>query len=645
MSLSADILCYGAPELWPERIPLRAGPLTLWYAFGSLWHIGWWPSLILNRIYVAVRDPNWETVPGVLTEVRRQVREDSFLVEFQSEHRQDDIHFIWRGLLTGSAQGVVTFTMEGEAQTTFRSNRIGLCVLHPMSLAGQPCRIEHVDGSMEESRFPEWIAPREPFLNFQALVYPVAPTLRAEVRLEGDAFNTEDQRNWGDATYKTYSTGLAPFPARVRRGQRLRQSVSVRLLDAPPEVLPAEANAGDKGETVIHLGRATRPWPPLGLCLPPQTSMLSTRQARRLRALNPAHLRADLDWRREEPLLTQVQMALDASIAVGAPLELAIHLSRAARRELDTLCRAVETLRPRLARWLVFQTRRLVTDGETLRLARERLGGFGVPIGAGTNAYFAQVNVVHPPSEADLLVYSINPLVHSLDSWTLIENSAAFAATVLSARQFWGEKPILVGPITLRKRWNPDATGAERKTAPGELPASVDVRQMSLLGAGWTVASLHALVQAGADILTCFETTGWRGVMENEAGSPLPERFPSIAGGVFPVYHLLADIAEMSDGVVVESHSSQPLKVESLTLRRGTLYRSLVVNLTAEEQRVTLPEITGRARLKRLDATNAEAAMRDPEGYRAASTVQVTASAGGLTLALPPFALARLDWS
>lgn len=36
---------------------------------------------------------------------------------------------------------------------------------------------------------------------------------------------------------------------------------------------------------------------------------------------------------------------------------------------------------------------------------------------------------------------------------------------------------------------------------------------------------------------------GWRGVMERERGSPSPAEFPSLSGAVFPVYHVLADLA------------------------------------------------------------------------------------------------------
>ena len=46
----------------------------------------------------------------------------------------------------------------------------------------------------------------------------------------GDLFETEDQRNWTDASFKTYCTpiGLA-HPFRAEPGQRFEQSVTIRV--------------------------------------------------------------------------------------------------------------------------------------------------------------------------------------------------------------------------------------------------------------------------------------------------------------------------------------------------------------------------------------------------------------------------------
>ena len=106
-----------------------------------------------------------------------------------------------------------------------------------------------------------------------------------------------------------------------------------------------------------------------------------------------------------------------------------------------------------------------------------------------------------------------------------------------SAKQFVGKLRLAISPITLKPRFNPVAIGPEPEPAPGELPSQVDVRQMSLFGAGWTLGSIKNLAQSGASSLTYYETTGWRGVMETERGCPIPEKFRSLPGTIFPLYH------------------------------------------------------------------------------------------------------------
>src|SRR6185295_16382542 len=50
----------------------------------------------------------------------------------------------------------------------------------------------------------------------------------------GDLFELEDQRNWGDASYKTYCTPLRKgFPRKVASGTEIGQSVAVRFTPAP----------------------------------------------------------------------------------------------------------------------------------------------------------------------------------------------------------------------------------------------------------------------------------------------------------------------------------------------------------------------------------------------------------------------------
>jgi hypothetical protein len=54
----------------------------------------------------------------------------------------------------------------------------------------------------------------------------------------------------------------------------------------------------------------------------------------------------------------------------------------------------------------------------------------------------------------------------------------------------------------------------------------------------------------------------------DRAGSPAPALFPSIPGGVFPVYHLFAEWAPWAAAEVGRATSSAPLQVAVFALRR-----------------------------------------------------------------------------
>ncbi len=299
-----------------------------------------------------------------------------------------------------------------------------------------------------------------------------------------------------------------------------------------------------------------------------------------------------------------------------------------------------------VARVLVFHESEKVTNARWVRLAREHLGPVlgAVPFAGGTNAYFAELNRDRPDAETvDAIAYSVNPQVHAFDEASIVETAEAQADTVRSAGAFSAGKPIVVGPVTFLPRFNPHATGPDRAPAPGELPAQVDPRQMSLFGAAWTVASAKHLAESGAAAVTYYETTGWRGVVETAEGPPLPERFPSLPGMVFPIYHVLADLADREQAAVVALESSAPLAVEGLALVDEDSLRLLLASLVPAAQDVTLvglPE--GTASLRRLNESTAEAALFDPEGFRSAA--ELAAPAGGrLELGLAPFEVVRID--
>ena len=637
-------LLHGIDESPPPRTLLRAGPLSLEYESGGLRRIRLGDREILRHVSVSVRDAIWDTIVPVIADLRVDARPDSFEVTFTAHHERDEIDYSWRGRMTGDAQGTIRFSMDGTVNRTFRRNRIGFSVLHPMECAGAPVELLKADGSRETSVFPRAIAPHQPFRALHGIAHEVVPGLTAEVRFEGETFETEDHRNWTDASFKTYCTPLdLPRPVTVKAGERIVQAVTLRLRGQAPAVVASRRSAA---VTVAVADTAAGPLPRLGLGIASHAWPLSAREAARLRALGLSHLRADL-LPPGPDLERRLARAGAEAQALGVELEVALFLSDAAAEELARLREALGRLRPPVATWLIFHVAELSTTEKWVRLARPVLTAYRPTalIGAGTNAYFTELNRGRPSvAAADLVSYSLNPQVHAFDDASLVENLEGQRATVESAREIVGDRLLAVSPVTLRPRGSPNGQGPAPEPVPGQLPSQVDPRQMSLFGAAWTVGSLKSLAEAGVYSVTYYETTGWRGVMETDLGSPLPHKFPSRPGRVFPLYHALADVGAFAGGAVIRTRSSDPLRADAVAVRKDGHTRVLVANLAAEPQHLGVTGVPAAVSLRVLDEESVERATREPESFRREQRREVDPRHGCLELTLLPYAVATLDY-
>ncbi|PJF43268.1 MAG: hypothetical protein CUN50_00795 [Candidatus Thermofonsia Clade 1 bacterium] len=632
---SIAVLRYGAPEPPPELLPLHAGNLSMFYHHGDLRRIRFGEREVLQRIYVAVRDENWETIPFSVSDLHLERAERAFRLTFTAHHAQGDIRFRWQAEIVGMADSTLRFSMAGEALSAFRRNRIGICVLHPAhSYAELPVQIEMPDGACYEARFPRLIAPEQPFLNVRAMTYQLG-TAQVTLHFDGDIFETEDQRNWSDASFKTYSTPLSlPRPVSLPLGAQVQQAVTLHVSG---EIAESHLSAP---LSALHLGEFTQRLPSIGLCVAKHGDALSPRQIERLRALNLAHLRVDLrlgapNWRQ-----TLRRATLEAR-ALNVPLEIALYCTADAENELSQLTAALSEFAPPVLRWLIFSAQELVTPPPLLSLARRLLlpEAPSASFAAGSHAQFAELNMSrYAYPDADGLVYALNPQVHAEDHLSLMENLAAQADTALTARQFGPDKQLHLSPITLKPRFNPNAVRAE--VLPAEaLPRQVDPRQTALIGAAWTLGSLAALCSADVHSLTYYETSGWRGVLEREGVVPHP-RFPSLMGAVFPLYHVFADVGEFAAAEVAPLYGQAP-ELAGMALRKANQTRLLLANLSHVPQLVRLV-LSGTYRVRILDESSALQAMLQPESFRVTGE-RHSATDDGLSLTLLPYAVATLD--
>ncbi len=625
-----------------SRHTLRAGPLEMKLdpASGFLRYVRLLGHEALRGIYVAVRDRDWGTVRPRITGFSLNQDESAFQVRFEARCTSDQVDFCWEGTIEGLSNGTLVYTMEGRALKDFMRNRIGFCVLHPIrECAGKVCLIERSDGAIENSLFPQFISPHQPFKDIRAMSHEVVEGVLATVSFAGDTFETEDQRNWSDASYKTYCTPLAlPFPVQVSRGEFVRQKVTLSF-EGLDNVGQNVQVGGDSRRAVRGQWGVKCKLPRIGLCVAGHGRRLRTREIELLRRLKLDHLRFDLDpassdWKQA------FQQAAGEAGALRTSLHIALHLGEMAEAELAEVRRLAGEIAPSISMWLIFRKGEPVTQEVWIKMARKQLLAVasGAHFSAGTNAYFVELNRGFVPVDsADIVSFSLNPQVHAFDDASMVETLETQTQMVLSCQRLAPGLPIAVSPITLKPRFNPDATSPEESVQSGNLPSQADTRQRSLFSAGWLLGSVCRLSVPGTYSATYFETTGCLGIMETEPGLTRSECSFSTAGGVFPNYHVLADLADFQDQEIRVLESENPLSACGL-VNEESPRQCLLANLTPYPLQLELDLSFGHLRVRKLDASSLAEAEHNADQFRSNPGEILTE---GRKFDLPPYAYIR----
>jgi hypothetical protein len=617
LKIIAPLLAITSTAHAAEPIPLRAGPVTMVLDADNafLRYIRLGPYEVLRGINAPIRDQNWATVAPKVSNLRIDNRDDSFDVTFDVRCREADVNFRWKGSISGDAEGVVEFSFDGEAYSTFQRNRIGFCVLHGPSAAGQPWVIEMADGKASQGKFPKFIAPHQPAKNLRAITHEVATGIQARVDFEGEVFEMEDQRNWTDASFKTYCTPLEiPYPVEVTQGTKISQKIRISLAGDLEDISQSQADG-----VVLAMGSQESELPRLGVQVSSESENLTDSQRRRLKALHLDHLRIDLALS-DESFVPNLRRATRQAKALGVSLQIGLNLGESPA--FASLLKEIANLQPPVSYWLVSGG-----DPANFQLTREHLAPVAgaAKIGVTRITNFVELNRARPEGKSiQAIGFAINPQIHAFDSASMVETLPIHAEVVNSTRQFVGDRPLVIGPITLAPQFvnGQDQPGGP---PPSLLPSDVDVRQVEPFTAAWTLGSVKYLAAAGAHSATYYETVGWKGLMDIDDVTARPAAFPSRAGEVFPVYQLLREIGEFAGGTMQQIDSSDTLAAVGLALHKPGRMRVLVGNLTGEPQTVTLRGLSGKP--VAIELLGTKRTLATPE----------------LRISLPPYGIARID--
>lgn len=634
IDFSKEQMYYGGSQNRPPRVVfLQAGPFSCQYESGNIRYIRAGGKEMIRMIYPALRDHNWGTIIPDISNEQIQKSEYHFQISYDCLYEENEIHFQARYHIKGDAKGNFIFTLDGEAKSTFRKNRIGFNVLHPPEVAGEKYIVRHTDGSQEEGHFPEIISPHQPIMDIKALGWDAGGAWM-EVEFEGDIFEMEDQRNWTDASFKTYSTPLSkPFPVVIKEGATIHQQVKLKLGNPCNQPVPAQE------DIMVNIGREKFPLPAIGIGQSSEFTTLKQQDVDLLKQLSFSHYRVDLNLNDDE-VEVKWKRAVKESAQLDLALELALHFSANSARELEKLKELLALHQPSLRKLVIFsQDHKSTPESLISQLMPElRILFQAVPIGGGTDCFFTELNrnpLKHPG--LDFLSYSINPQVHQFDNQSLVETLKAQTYTLESASSFAQGKPVHISPITLKMRFNPNATGPEPQTPSNELPPQVDTRQMSLFGAAWTMGSIKYLSEHEVASLTFFETIGRRGLLQG-AHEPLgPRAFRSKKGMLFPMYWLFKQLLTGDKVEILHSESSQPLKLEIIAWETAGEKRMMLANFEPIEKQVRINAWKQSFDVLTMDEDNFQAFISDSEFMQKANWRHLSNE-----ISLKPHALAIL---
>jgi hypothetical protein len=488
--------------------------------------------------------------------------------------------------------------MEGEALSSFEKNRIGFCILHPVKeCSGNACIITHSNNIPETLKFPQFVSPTRPFTDICSMEWKVSEN-NCRLAFHGDVFETEDQRNWTDASYKTYSTPISiPYPVRILKGEKISQRVELKIKGK------SNINSQEYKHIQITLNPAQRSsMPKIGIGKSSRKEPLSNNEIQTLKNLRFDHYRIEIHLFREWK--TNADISVKEAVALDYPIELAVFVDSDFQSQI---CDFAAWLNQRTLRIIVVillhkdvaVTPVDITDFAGPLILRSLPN---VKIVAGTNANFAQLNKARPDSPfMDYICYSIHPQEHAGDNLTLVENLQGQSYTVESAKKFPGGRDVWISPVNIQRRFNANAGYYEQDYDGDYCPPQVDSRLMSLLGAGWTVGSLKYLIENGVKGITFFETLGERGIMQGDKPSRWPEDFPAVEGMLFPVWFVFRFLLQNKSMEIIVSESSNPLGINSLVFTDGHSIKMLVANYTSIEQEVSFNFTAQKLMSKDLD--------------------------------------------
>ncbi|MDR3374776.1 MAG: hypothetical protein P4L98_13700 [Ancalomicrobiaceae bacterium] len=567
---------------------LKAGDLEVVLQDGNLRSLRYLGHEVLRAVGFLVRDRDWGTCAPTISGLSVEEAADHFQLTYRSVFRAPNGASLEADTrIEAWSSGTLEFVTRYATDADFETARAGFTVLHPLSgVVGQPVEVLHGDGRVEAGHWPDLIEPWQPFKDIRAITHTVATGITAETRLEGDTFEMEDQRNWTDASFKTYVRPLAlPWPYVIPSNVPMTQSVRIRLVrdDQARPVRQRSDLQLDREATDIAL-------PVIGVGLRPECS---TEDLASLGTLS--QVRAGMLLGHFDPLAGHDIRSLEGYARLqrtsGLPLtlELALPCVRQPDDELrEIAAQCIEAGLQLESLFVCLSVDRQSTPPgsrwpecppleDVYAAARAAFGS--LRLGGGMMSYFTELNRKRVPAERlDYISHTTNPMVHAADDLSVMQSFEALADVGRSVRALYPDTPYRIGPSTIAMRQNPYGATTKDNPTLARIPmANVDPRHFGDFGAAWALAYAATVADARLDVLTLSTLTGAFGLVAGDGE-------PTARGELRPLAHVIALLGRMTGAPLWRLRCDRRGRVLGL----GTAQAMLLANITPEVVAATI---------------------------------------------------------
>lgn len=482
------------------------GPLTYRLECGALRDLRWHGVEVLRGLSAPVRDVSWGTVREERASWRHEIGPAA--AAHDRRFRIGDGALCCHLRIEASAGGRLSAEVTMTAARDYRTNRAGFCLLHPLSgVTGTAFTARGASGTERTGRFPEAISPAQPATDLTALSH-VVHGVRVRIEMEGEIFEMEDQRNWSDASFKTYCRPLSrPLPQRIAAGETVRQRIDIRL--DGEGVVPAAGTGAGAAVRIPEVLVALEPaWLPAG-AIPGNAALLRW---------GPG-----AEWSARG--LDRVRDVLN-----GRPLDLELVLpdgmdgAAAAARSLARAGLAPRHVAPLPAPYLAsHQPDGPWPDGpapeDAMAAAAEAFPH--ARIGAGMLTNFTELNR-RPVRGGAYITHGNAAIVHAADDRSVLETLEALPTVFASARTLAGTRSYRLGLVAIGMRSNLYGQALALNPAGERMTLTdSDPRQGTPFAAAYAVAVCALAARAGAEAVALAAAAGPLGAEGRPIGTAI----------------------------------------------------------------------------------------------------------------------------